>query len=103
MSVSEFDLVRITRSIPATRVHRCRTRVYPTPTAGEVATVVFAYPVTLSHAPLFMVECVQLNGERRWLADVYSLEMERIAAQQSHPLQSPRAANPMAIAPGVGN
>lgn len=76
MSISESDHVRITRAIPASRVHRCRARAYAQPEAGELAVVVFEYPVTGINPPLLMVECTGTNGARRWLADVYAFELE---------------------------
>ncbi len=76
MSISESDHVRITRAIPASRVHRCRTRAYAQPEAGEIAVVVFKYPANGNNPPLLMVECTGGNGVRRWLADVYASELE---------------------------
>lgn len=76
MSISESDRVRITRAIPASRVHRCRARGYVQPAAGDLAVVVFKYAVTGINPPLLMVECTQTDGTRRWLADVYAFELE---------------------------
>ena len=76
MSISESDLVRITRAIPASRVHRCRARTFAHPAEGDLATVVFKYPTTGINPQLLMVECTQADGGRRWLADVYAFELE---------------------------
>jgi hypothetical protein len=83
MSLSESDHVRITRAIPASRVHRCRARAYTQPEAGELAVVVFKYAVTGIDPPLLMVECTQPDGTRRWLADVYADELEPAPADDA--------------------
>jgi hypothetical protein len=76
MPISESDLIRITRAIPASRVHRCRARTYAHPEAGDLAVVVFKYAATGVNPQLLMVECTQTDGTRRWLADVYAFELE---------------------------
>lgn len=84
MTVSEYDVVRVTAQIPSDRVSRDFSGANR-PRIGDVGTVVLAHEAKPPLRRCFVVECVGADGATLWLADIFSSELERVSSGVTEP------------------
>lgn len=79
MTISEYDVVRVTAAIPSERVDGDFSGT-TLPRIGDIATVVMAHAVKPPLERCFIVECVGPDGVTIWLADIFSSELEWVSS-----------------------
>lgn len=84
MHLSEHDVVRVIVEIPEDRVvvYAGHGRM---PRTGDVGAVVMVYPVGQDREPAYAIECVDVDGDTLWLADILSSELEPVASGPGDP------------------
>jgi hypothetical protein len=80
MSLSEHDVVRLIKNIPAERIDRSLS-MGKEPQIGDIGAIVNTYSVTDNEEACFIAECADSDGAILWVADFFASELQQISEQ----------------------